>query len=91
MIGRELVVGVDHPFFADAESGDGLAFGFVEYGGCVLFGGLGPAGERHDPPARQVGDALVQRFDEQEREKARETIRLACRAVAVKERIANFT
>ena len=82
LIGREFIVGIDHPFLADTECGDGLAFGFVEHRRSVLLGGLGPARERHDPSARQVGDALVERFDQQEREKASETVRLARRAVA---------
>ena len=84
LIARKFVVGVDHPFFADAKGGDGLAFGFVEDGGGVLFGALRPAGKRHDPTARQIGDALMERFNQEEREEASEPVRLAGRNVCVK-------
>lgn len=49
----KFVVCGDHPFFADAGSGDGLAFGLVEHGGDVLFNGIGPAGEWHDLTTRR--------------------------------------
>ena len=45
LIVGEIVIRIDHPFFADAESGNGLAFAFVEHGGDAQFGGLPPGND----------------------------------------------